>query len=223
MARRDWVVAAIVVAVGALMSARVTLRADDEKGREVTAGGPRQAMPADASARSGEGKRSVQDWMLKPFDFPFGQPTSLAEVSHHLSKALDAPVVLDVAALKRLDITPDERVQLELHGVRLKTGLKLLLDQVGLAYRIVSEDNLLILTDAQGSEDPFDRVFQELKSLHRDIHEVQDELDDLRADLFVDDGGGPRMRKPTIIEELPGEADPKPAAPPSTAPGRPRS
>ena len=39
--------------------------------------------------------------------------------------------MLDLAALDRQGVEPDEAVQLELEGVRLKTGLKLLLDQVG--------------------------------------------------------------------------------------------
>ena len=49
-------------------------------------------------------------------------------------------VVLDLAALGRQDVEPDDPVQLELEGVRLKTGLKLLLDQVGLTFRVVAED-----------------------------------------------------------------------------------
>ncbi len=34
-------------------------------------------------------------------------------------------------------------VQLELDGVRLKTGLKLLLDQVGLTHQVIAEDKLV--------------------------------------------------------------------------------
>ena len=45
-------------------------------------------------------------------------------------------VMLDIAALGRQDIEPEETVQLELEGVRLKTGLKLLLDQAGRPTRV---------------------------------------------------------------------------------------
>ena len=59
-------------------------------------------------------------------------------------------MVLDLAALDRKSAKPDDTVQLELDGVRLKTGLKLLLDQVGLTFRVVAEDNLMIITDQEG-------------------------------------------------------------------------
>ncbi len=114
------------------------------------------------------------------------------------------PVVLDLAALGRQDVDADDTVQLELDGVRLKTGLKLLLDQVGLTYHVVAEDNLLIITDRQGSEDPLDRIWAELRTLHRDIHDIQDAVDEISDSFYKDADEGPRVRKPTIIEEKPG-------------------
>src|SRR5205814_10017744 len=110
-------------------------------------------------------------------------------------------------------------VQLELDGVRLKTGLKLLLDQVGLTYHVVIEDNLLILTDREGSEDPLDRIWAELRALHRDLHDVQDAVDDLTELVGGEKGEGPRVRKPTIIEEMP-EKD---RNPPEDAPKKPEA
>jgi hypothetical protein len=150
----------------------------------------------------------------RPLSIPFGTPARLDEVCRHLGRILRAPVVLDKAALDRHELKPDDTVQLELEGVRLKTGLKLLLDQVGLTYRVVPEDNLLIVTDQEGAEDPVERVLAELKALHRDVHALQDEVDYLREDLGLDEGG-PKMRKPTIIEEKPEEkAGEKPGAEP---------
>ena len=70
----------------------------------------------------------------------------------------------------------------------MKTGLKLLLDQVGLTYRVVAEDNLLIITDKEGSEDPADLILSELRALHRDLHAVQDAVDEIR-DVLGDDAG----------------------------------
>ena len=132
------------------------------------------------------------------------------------------PVVLDLAALDRLDVKPDDTVKLELQGVRLKTGLKLLLDQVGLTYKVVAEDNLLILTDKQGSEDPIERVMAEIHELHRDIHEIQDALDEVRELTGLSGAEGARVRKPTIIEEMPENQDARPqegaTSKPSTRP-----
>jgi hypothetical protein len=163
--------------------------------------------------------------MERPFSFPFRRPTSLEDVCRYLRETLHAPVVIDRAALARQEIRPDDDVQLELEGVRLKTGLKLLLDQLDLSYRVVPEDNLLIITDDFGSSEALDLVFAELKALHRDLHNLQDAVDDLRLDLQGDEAG-PRLRKPTIIEEKPAKpgenAEEKPAAPaaPSSRPRR---
>jgi hypothetical protein len=181
-----------------VVSARLTLRAQERV--------PGEARRGERTPAPEAGAVSVQDALLRPFPLPFNTPTRLDEVCRHLGRVLRAPVVLDKAALDRQELTPEDTVQLDLEGVRLKTGLKLLLDQVGLTYRVVPEDNLLIVTDKEGSDDPLDRVQAELKAIHRDIHDIQDALDYLREDLGLDEGG-PKMRKPTIIEEMPGEKE----------------
>ncbi len=186
--------ALVVVAVLGLGSVRWTLLAQERaaKGQaraKVEGGGPKAAPT------------SIQEALLKPLDIPFEQETTLEEVRQYLAKALGAQVVLDRAALDRLELVPDDTVQLELKGVRLKVGLSLLLDQVGLAYRIEPEDNLLILTDPEGSDDPARRVLAELKSLHREMHDLQDSVDDLR-DLVEEDLGlepdQPRHSSPLV-------------------------
>lgn len=146
----------------------------------------------------------IEEALSKPFTFPFGQETSLDSVAKYLQKKLGAQVVLDRAALKRVDIEPEDHVVLDLKDVRLKTGLKLLLDQVGLTYKVVAEDNLLIFTDERGAEDPTSRIMSELKELHRDIHHLQDAFDDLNLRL-VPAEENPAFHKPTIIEEIPSE------------------
>jgi len=164
---------------------------------------------------------SIQDALLRPYVFDFAKPTPLDEVGRRLAKDLGVVVVLDRAALDRQGLKVDDEVQLELAGgVRLKTGLKLLLDQLDLTYRVVAEDNLLILTDETGSADPTDKVLAEIKSLHLDLHDLQDAVDEVRGALGLDGGeGGAKMRKPTIIEEMPpADADkekPKPKDAPS--------
>jgi hypothetical protein len=167
---------------------------------------------------------SIQDALLRPFHFRFGRPTSLTDLAQKLSHDLGGPVVLDLAAVERLDIKSEDSVKLELDGVRLKTGLKLLLDQAGLTYKVVPEDNLLILTDKEGAEDPIERLASEVHELHRDVHDIQDSLDEVRDLTGLQGAEGARVRKPTIIEELPEHADQKPkegltpATPPSQAP-----
>ncbi|MGO9917796.1 MAG: hypothetical protein ACLQIB_24265 [Isosphaeraceae bacterium] len=165
--------------------------------------GDGQERRAAQPARGGSRAATLQDALLRPYDFPFSRPTSLAQVCVHLKQTLKAPVVIDLAALDRQDVEPEDPVQLELEGVRLKTGLKLLLDQVGLTYRIEAEDNLLVITDHEGSQDPGERIWAELRALHRDVHDLQDSMDELREFFGDDRQSGPRVRKPTIIEEMP--------------------
>jgi len=169
-----------------------------------------KAEPANAGARKSAEPEvepsSIQQAMLRVYRLPFTRPTSLEEVRAHLKKTLNVPVVLDLAALGRQALTPDDTVRLELDGVRLKTGLQLLLDQVGLTYRVVSEDDLLILTDREGSEDPLTKIRAEIRELHRDVHTIQDSIDDL-TDLLIPEGLDLKMRKPTMIEELPESQD----------------
>jgi hypothetical protein len=162
--RWGWVVLGFVG--GLASSASWSLRAQERGLEKVEV--PRNVAP------------SVQDALLKPLDLPFGEEATLEEVRRYLARTLEAPVVLDLAALDRLDLDPEDTVQLDLKGVRLKVGLKLLLDQVGLTYKVVPEDNLLILTDPESTEDASVRTLGEVKALHREMHDLQDAVDDLR-------------------------------------------
>jgi hypothetical protein len=216
-----------LVAVAVVASARLSLRAQDQpkpaESKDAVVEKPAVAPVGDpaAPARAPDAPVSIQDALERPLILPFGTPTRLDEVCAHLRRVLNAPIVLDRAALDRQDVRPDDTIELELHGVRLKTGLKLLLDQVGLTYRVVPEDNLLIVTDRQGADDPLNRIFAELEALHRDLHDVQDAVDELKAAMGLGDEG-PKMRKPTIIEELPEQPAEK-KAPSASPPPRSRS
>lgn len=188
MTRKTGLLMALGVLLGLGLTGRVALQAQIP---------PQSPFPSNAL------RYDIKDALARPYDFPFAKPTSLEKVREHLSRTLKAPVVFDRAALDRRDIHPEDEVTLELKGVRLKTGLKLLLDQVGMSYRVVAEDNLLVITDSDGADDPLERIWAELRSLHRDLHDIQDAVDDL-LDARGDDGEH-RLHKPTIIEEMPGD------------------
>ncbi len=221
-----WLMLLAGVSIGLVISDRMTLRAQNrpvgersdpvqspDRGIHEELTRPPHSSGADnrSTDRPGAGSAStvptVHDVLVRPYPFPFSRPTSIARVCAHLKETLKVPVVLDLAALGRQDVKPEDTVQLELDGVRLKTGLKLLLDQLGLTYHVVTDDNLLVITDRDGSEDPLDRVWSELHALHRDLHDVQDAVDEMTDVLAGVNGEGPRVRKPTIIEEMP-ENDP---------------
>lgn len=177
--------------------------------------GPSEAQEANDGIRNvgvGRVARHIADAMLLPIRLPFAEPTTLEDVAKYLRKELNANVVIDRAALNRKELEPTDTVQVDLTDVRLKTGLKLLLDQVGLTTRVVPEDNLLIITDTSESEEPIERVLEEIKALHRDVHSLQDEVRDLRSLVEFPPEEEPvaRMRVPTIIEEKPeGAGKPK--------------
>jgi hypothetical protein len=228
------------VLIGLVASGRIMLHAQDRatplssdarRSQSDVSGetSPREERPvrAEVAAATGPdsaraGRASVQDVLLHTYRFAFSRPTTLAQVCVHLKETLGVPVVLDIAALDRQDVDKDDTVQLDLEGVRLKTGLKLLLDQVGLTYHVVPEDNLLIITDHQGSDDPLDRIWNELRTLHRELHDVQDAVDELADAVYSDEQEGPRMRKPTIIEEKP-DRDPAGPEPPQGEAEQPKS
>ena len=149
----------------------------------------------------------------------------LTEVAQRLGRELGAPVVLDLAALDRQEIEARRDGQARARRASgSRPGLKLLLDQVGLTYRVVAEDNLLILTDNEGSEDPVEQMLAELQELHRDVHDLQDAVDELRDALGTSGPReGARVRKPTIIEEVPENAGGEAARTRTGQPNRRRS
>ncbi len=241
MARKHGLLLLVGLIVGLLLSGRYALKAQDKKPAAsppltvaVPLNGPLEAKTEASPAVAGPDVQAhaphtksespaistLQDALLRPYRFPFARPTSLEQVCVHLRETLKGAIVLDLAALDRKSVGADDTVQLDLDGVRLKTGLKLLLDQVGLTYRVVAEDNLLIITDHEGADDPSEKIWAELQALHRDIHAVQDAVDELGDVLGVEEGAGPRVRKPTIVEDMPAEAIEKPGDPRQARPRR---
>src|SRR5262245_13895800 len=117
--------------------------------RNETTRGKDESKPG--SAMSFAGPLKLEDLLERPISLPFAEPTPLSDVVAHLAKSLHVRVVLDPAAMGRLDLVPDDTLQVELEGkVHLRTALPLILDGFNLTYRFVAEDDLLVLTDAKG-------------------------------------------------------------------------
>ncbi len=174
----------------------------------LAAHGPSRAQEGQPAPR-GPGMPHIADALLQPVRLPFGEGKSLEDVAAYLRKELRANVVLDLAALDRHELKPSDRVRIDLEGVRLKTGLKLLLDQVGLTTKTIPEDNLLIITDKAEEAEPIHQVLEEIRALHRDLHAIQDDVRDVRAmlDVPMEEEPVAKARNPTIIEEMPAEED----------------
>src|SRR5207248_8275992 len=115
----------VLVVVCLLVTARLTIRAQERQGKDPAPREGRRGLLQQTREEKAEAAPiSVQDALQRPFAFSFAEPTSLTEVCEFLRRTLKAPVVLDLAALDRLELEPEETVQLQLEGVRLKTGLK---------------------------------------------------------------------------------------------------
>lgn len=150
------------------------------------------------SARGSANRSRLDDLLDRQLAVPFSQETPLSEVVTHLARELKVRVVLDPAAMARRDVRPDDPIRLDLPGtVKLRTALPLLLDPLGLTYRYVEGDDLLILTDAKGTGDSIREVLDELRDLHRDVHELQDAVDDL-YDAIDGLEDAPMVHKPKI-------------------------
>ncbi|HEV3120589.1 MAG TPA: hypothetical protein VGY53_01735 [Isosphaeraceae bacterium] len=192
----------LAAAVVLLCTAQWTLRAQDSPRTRKAVSPPQDAPPRPAAGPSTSsapparaGALSLQDALLERYNLPFERPASLQEVADTLERTLHISVVIDRAALDRHDLTPEDTVELKLKGARLKTVLKLLLHQVGLIYVVIPEDNLLLITDSQESEDRFSHILEELKSLHRDIHDIQDSLDEILDATDTEGVDGPQRHK----------------------------
>jgi hypothetical protein len=159
------------------------------------------------AAHPGGAPSHIADAMLRPVRLPFNEGVSLEDVAAYLRKTLGANVVLDLAALDRHELKPSHHVRIDLEGVRLRTGLKLLLDQVGLTAKILPEDNLLVITDKAEEAEPIHQVLEEIRALHRDLHAVQDDVREIRDMLSapVEEEPMAKARNPTIIEEMPAD------------------
>ncbi len=92
---------------------------------------------------------------IAPFDF---QQTPLSEVIDFLRDATGVNIVVDWRGLELSGITSNEPVTLRLEGVRFRSALNLLMQQLGLTYSI-RDDVLLITTPLRDQGRLISRVY----------------------------------------------------------------
>jgi RNA polymerase sigma factor (sigma-70 family) len=96
----------------------------------------------------------------EPIAMSFAKPTALKDVLRYIKAATAGPehsglaIYVDPLALAQHNLKPETPVALDLEGVPLKTSLRLLLKQLGLAYCV--KDGLLMISSPEG-------ILQELK------------------------------------------------------------
>ena len=101
----------------------------------------------------------------------FADPTPLEDVLKYIKQATTTPnyagipIYVDPMGLEEATATLDSTVTLDLEGVPLKTTLRLMLKQIGLAYCV--RDGVLIISSVQG--------------INEELREAQSEIDALNT------------------------------------------
>jgi hypothetical protein len=116
------------------------------------------APVADTSQSDAEDYRSrkILAELEKPISMTFANDTPLGDVLKYIKQATTAagfagiPIHVDPIGLQEAEKTEQSTVKLDLEGVPLKTTLRLLLEQLGLAYKV--KGGVLIITSLESQE-----------------------------------------------------------------------
>jgi hypothetical protein len=98
--------------------------------------------------------KAVLKKLEEPISMSFGHETPLEDVLKYIRQATVTPnyagiaIYVDPKGLAEVAATPTSTVKLDLEGVPLKTTLRLMLKQLGLAYCV--RDGVLIISSVQG-------------------------------------------------------------------------
>ena len=101
---------------------------------------------------TGESEQRIESALRSPLrgtglDFT---DTPLEEVVNLLQDDYDIPIQIDVPALDEIGIAPDEPVTINLHGVSLRSALRLMLKNLQLTYII--QDEVLMITTPEAAD-----------------------------------------------------------------------
>ncbi len=121
-----------------------------------------------------------------PIPMPFANETPLDDVLKHIKSTFakhdhPIPIYVDPLGLQQAERSLNSTVQIDLEGVPLKTSLRLVLKQLGMAYCV--RDGVLIISSVQG-------VREELAEAARELLGTGNDKVDLR--LLAPMGIGPR-------------------------------
>ncbi len=129
---------AVVVMLGLVLSAQMSAeeQADDPFGQSVRGGSYKSAE---------ERIEAALDQPLKaPLDFT---ELPLTEIVNTLQDEYDIPILFDYAALDEVAISPETELTVNLRNITLRSALKLMLQQPGVAdLTYVIDDEVLLIT-----------------------------------------------------------------------------
>jgi hypothetical protein len=99
----------------------------------------------------------------KPLTMSFAKPTPLEEVLKYIKSShggAPLPIYVDPKGLQDAEVKPDSKVVIDLDRAPLKTSLRLILKQLGLAYCV--RDGVIIISSVEG-------IHQELAEKAREL------------------------------------------------------
>ncbi len=89
-------------------------------------------------------ERAIEYRLEQPIQFGFRE-TALGEAIRMLSALSNVPIFADERALRESNIGLDQALTMDCNGLSMKSGLKILLDKIGLTY-VIRDESLLITT-----------------------------------------------------------------------------
>jgi hypothetical protein len=127
------------------------------------------ALAAQVASRDTEPKSKATFKKLdEPISMSFSSDTALEDVLKYIKQATSVPnsngipIYVDPKGLKDADATLQSPIRLDLEGVPLKTTLRLMLKQIGLAYCI--RDGVLIISSVQGINEELREAINEMEA-----------------------------------------------------------
>jgi hypothetical protein len=128
------------------------------------------ALAADLASRESDPKsKAVLKKLDEPISMSFANPTPFDDVLKYIKQATTTetysgiPIYVDPKGLKEASATLQTQVSLDLDGVPLKTTLRLILKQNGLAYCV--RDGVLIISSVQGVKEELSEAQSELDAV----------------------------------------------------------
>jgi RNA polymerase sigma factor (sigma-70 family) len=127
------------------------------------------ALAAEVASRDTEPKSKATFKKLdEPISMSFSSDTALEDVLKYIKQATSAPnsngipIYVDPKGLKDAEATLQSPIRLDLEGVPLKTTLRLMLKQIGLAYCV--RDGVLIISSVQGINEELREAKNEMEA-----------------------------------------------------------
>jgi RNA polymerase sigma factor (sigma-70 family) len=144
-------------AMGGMMNRAMSPQSSDRSLRRDIAGNAAKLAAAEENPQN----QAILKVLEQPIAMAFHEDTPLEDIIKYIKQAATSadgkviPIYVDPVGLKEADVTLTSHVSnLDLEGVPLKTSLRLMLRQLGLAYCV--RDGVLIISSVEG-------IYQELQ------------------------------------------------------------